>query len=166
MTTTCIPSNYHYQSPFFFSSDRGMSETAAVLHRALERFSRDGSMSFTNDDSEIFEELEDLLEECSSANWDGYGAEALSLDSYTEAIRFIMALPKTIPLPEATVEPDGEIAFEWFKGPRRIFSVSIGNRNVVTYAGLFSFNKVNGEEYFGDEIPKTIMDNLERLFSF
>ena len=95
----------------------------------------------------------------------GDDAKAIDFDSYSEATRFAQTFPKTIPLPDVTVEPDGEIAFEWYRQPRRVFSISIGSRNVITFAGLFGLNKVNGEEYFGDEIPKTILDNLERLYS-
>ncbi len=165
MTTACIPINGPYQSPFFFFLNTGVSETAEELRDLLELTSRDCSISVTNDDSEIFQNLASLMESCSSDNWDGYDAKAIDFDSYSEATRFAQTFPKTIPLPDVTVEPDGEIAFEWYRQPRRVFSISIGSRNVITFAGLFGLNKVNGEEYFGDEIPKTILDNLERLYS-
>jgi len=165
MTTACIPINGPYQSPFFFFLNTGVSETAEELRDLLELTSRDCSISVTNDDSEIFQNLASLMESCSSDNWDGYDAKAIDFDSYAEATRFAQTFPKTIPLPDVTVEPDGEIAFEWYRQPRRVFSISIGSRNVITFAGLFGLNKVNGEEYFGDEIPKTILDNLERLYS-
>ena len=72
MTTACIPINGPYQSPFVFFLDTGVSETAEKLRDLLELTSRDCSISVTNDDSEIFQNLEGLIESCSSDNWDGY----------------------------------------------------------------------------------------------
>jgi len=42
----------------------------------------------------IFQNLEGLIESCSSDNWDGYDAKAIDFDSYTEATRFAQALTK------------------------------------------------------------------------
>ncbi len=67
---------------------------------------------------EVLKALGEVYEECSEDNWDGYGASAVGVDTYLESQRFLQLLPTTIPFPEITVEPDGEIAFEWFEGPR------------------------------------------------
>ncbi|QXD13983.1 hypothetical protein GQ464_010985 [Rhodocaloribacter litoris] len=111
------------------------------------------------------ESLEEIFEDCSVENWDGYGAAAVSLDSYLEARRFLGLLPMTFPMPDVTVEPEGVIAFEWYNGPKRVFAVGIGRDGLLTYAGLFGINKTHGTEYFGDEIPETILNNLRRLFA-
>ncbi len=113
---------------------------------------------------EALEALGEVYEECSE-NWDGYGASAVGLDTYLESRRFLQLIPTTLPFPEITIEPDGEIAFEWYEGPRMILSVSVGSDNALTYAGLFGINKTHGMEYFGDELPATILSNLQRQFA-
>jgi len=119
----------------------------------------------TLDNQSMMHALSEALEECSVDNWDGYGAKAISRDSYRNAQLFSMTLPTTMPLPEVSVDPDGEVSFEWYRGPRMVFSLSIGAHNEINYAGLFGRNKVNGKEQFYDEIPKAILDNLDRLLS-
>jgi hypothetical protein len=125
----------------------------------------DCSQSVVISVNESLQELYSLCGECISENWDGYGAQPVDPNSFNEAERFIRALPTTIPEPEIAVDPDGEISLEWYLEPRKVFSVSIGKRNEITYAGLYGLNKTYGREYFGDEIPKAVLDNLDRLFS-
>lgn len=163
MNIACIPMNY--RNPFFIPIDRGVSETAVTLQKTVEEILGDCSRSVTLDDQSMMHALLEVLEECSVDNWDGYGAKSISLDSYRNAQLFAMTLPTTIPLPEVSVDPDGEVSFEWYRGPRMVFSLSISAHNEINYAGLFGHNKVNGKEYFYDEIPKAIFDNLDRLLS-
>jgi len=163
MTAACIP--LQYSNPFFFPSDRGVSEDAHALNTFVEEMLKDCSQSVINSADESLLELFNLLEECISENWDGYGALPINLDSVEEAERFIRALPRTVPEPEVDVDPDGEISLEWYLEPRKVFSVSIGKRNEITYAGLYGINKTYGREYFDNEIPKAVFDNLDRLFS-
>ncbi len=163
MNAACI--QIVYRNPFFLPTGRGVSETAEILDKIIEKMLKDCSPSVTIDKDALIQEFDDVFEECSVDNWDGYDAKAISIDSCREAIRFVRSLPTMIPLPEIAVDPDGEVALEWYEGPRKVFTVSIGSRNEITYAGLFGFNKVNGTECFYDEIPKAILDNLDRLFS-
>ena len=164
MNAACIPIGY--RNPFFLPTGRGVSETAEILDKIIEKMLKDCSPSVTIDKDALIQEFGDVFEECSVDNWDGYDAKAISIDSYREAIRFARSLPTMIPLPEIAVDPDGEVALEWYEGPRKVVTVSIGSRNEITYAGLFGFNKVNGTECFYDEIPKAILDNLDRLLSY
>ena len=105
------------------------------------------------------------MDEASSDNWDGYGANVYNKDSLTEAIRFIDMLPTTIPLPEVSTDPDGEISFEWYNKPTWIFSISFSSSKELIYAGKFGQNKIHGVEYFGNEIPKRFVTNLFRVYS-
>jgi hypothetical protein len=97
--------------------------------------------------------LKEIWEETREENWDGYGASPVSVLAFLNARAFLSNLPTTVPIPEITVEPDGEIAFEWYLQPRWVFSVSVGSNNELTYAGLFGRNKIHGTEYFENELP-------------
>ncbi len=163
MTAACIP--LQYNSPFFVPTDRGVSDDAQALNLFVEKMLEDCSQSVIIGANESLLELYNLWEKCVSENWDGYGAQPVDPNSFNEAERFIRALPTTVRKPEVAVDPDGEISLEWYLEARKVFSVSIGKRNEITYAGLYGLNKTYGREYFDDEIPKAIFDNLDRLFS-
>jgi hypothetical protein len=163
MTAACIP--LRYNNPFFLPTDRGVSDDAQALNLFVKKMLEDCSQSVIISANESLQELYNLWEECSLENWDGYGAQPVDPDSFNEAERFIRALPTTVREPEVAIDPDGEISLEWYFEPRKVFSVSIGKRNEITYAGLYGLNKTYGREYFDDQIPKAIFDNFDRLFS-
>ncbi len=163
MSTLCLPMK-DYNPIFNPYGDRGVSEDASTLKERFAGIIEDNSIVF-GWSKEIIQTINEIMKECSSDNWDGYGAQAIDMASYKETLRFIHFLPKTIPVPQITVEPDGEIALGWYHTKRRVFSVSIGRKGELTYAGLFGYNKTHGTEYFGNELPKTILDNIQRVFA-
>jgi hypothetical protein len=108
-------------------------------------------------------QLYQVLKECGRSNWDGYGAESVLFETYEKAKRFAQALPFGIPVPEVSAEPDGEITFEWFATPARVFSVSVGPNNELNYAGLFGASRTYGTEVFHDEIPEVVLSHIKRV---
>ena len=111
---------------------------------------------------DTYKQLYEVLKECSSRDWDGYGAEAVNFESYENAKRFVQGIPFGIRMPEVSAEPDGEITFEWYSAPTRVFSVSIGANNELNYAGLFGAGRAYGTEIFHDEIPEVILSHINR----
>ena len=110
------------------------------------------------------EELEKVYEECLEANWDGYGAMPISRETYSEARKLLRMMPSSLPRPDISAEPDGEITFEWYKGKYSVFVISVGGNNLITYAGLFGkSNRIHGTEYFTDELPEIIHHCIRRL---
>lgn len=148
-------------------TNRGISEDAYTLQNIIDKIFAGLFQSVALGDSlrVAFRELLEVYQECLIYNWDGYGAKAVDPVVYKEAQRFLEILPTSLPVPEIVAEPDGEIAFEWFKKPGYIFSVSIGKNNELTYAGIFGASKTHGIEYLGDELPKPVLENLCKLFS-
>ena len=146
--------------------DQGVSDDAKKL---VELF--DDALDFTRSVSlgerlrQMVTALREAYEEASSEGWDGYGGRAGEPLSYIQALSFLSALPSTAPLPEVAVDPDGEIEFEWYRGPRWIFTVSIGRTGTLSYAGLFGGNKTHGVEQFVEGLPETIAQNLRRVFA-
>ena len=124
---------------------------------------------------ELYEVLDEVYNECSEPDWDGYGALPVTEANLDVAKRFIELLSgyvnklinpsSRIEIPDILAEPSGEIGFEWRKGTRSIFIVSVDSRNTMSYAGIFGGNKIHGTEYFGDNIPQIIIDSLNRLYS-
>ncbi len=153
-------------SPIFFRKPWGVSDSAEALQRQSEQLQRDFAQSITFGEHlrETFQNLLKAKEEYSVDNWDGYDAKAIDELSYEKAVLFALLLPSGIPTPEIYVDPDGEVTFEWYEGPRQVFSISIGSNYELSYAGLFGANKTCGIEQFYDDIPDAVLDNVERVF--
>lgn len=112
---------------------------------------------------ETLNSLLDIYSRCSEEGWDGYGASAIHENTFKEALKLIELLPSSLPMPEITPEPGGEIGLEWRKRKRQIFVASVNGKNLITYAGIFGINKTHGTEYFGESIPHVIIENIRRL---
>ena len=158
--------NISKTNPFVFSQNWGVSESADEIQRETEELQKNSCQSVTFGEhlSEMIERLFEARQEHSINNWDGYGAKAIDEQSYQNAIRFILSLTQDIPAPEIGVEPDGEVVFEWYGGKREVFSISMGSRNELTYAGLYGINKTYGVKHFYENIPDTLLDNISRVF--
>ena len=113
----------------------------------------------------VLDELDDIYKECSTKDWDGYGAVPIIETTYREAETVIRSLPSFVPPPDILPEPDGGIGLDWDKGEGFSFTISVSGKNVLTYAGLFGENnETYGTEILSGILPKVILDNLERLF--
>jgi len=113
--------------------------------------------------SEALIALRGLMKEYVTAGWDGYEAAPISQVAYEEAVRFIKMLPSDVSLPDASPEPTGSIAFEWYKGKKQVFVASVSGKNTIEYAGLFGNNKHYGTVSFGSTIPTIILYLIHRL---
>ena len=165
MSSACL--TYPYKNPFVALIEYGVSDDADRIHSTVMNVQNEYINTVSTFDrlNPIFDMIIDLIAECLTDNWDGYGAKALQTHSYIGALKFLYLLPTTTPHPDISVDPDGELVFEWYKAPRKVFSVSIGTNSELVYAGLYGLNKVNGTELFTDEIPNTILENITRVYS-
>ena len=167
MTTVCNIKNENFLAVY---PNRGVSDEAKKLVELVETEKEMqqeifGGFTIGERGYRVNLALIDASIECSSNNWDGYGAKAVDLDSYLAAQKFWSMLPTTVPIPEISVDPDGEFIFEWYNGPRKVFSVIVERSHQLTYAGLFGDSKVYGNEYFEHELPLTILFNLQRTLT-
>ena len=127
------------------------------------------SIISTFNKEEIATYLNEIYEECSSENWDGYDSNPISEEAFEQAQSFLYTVMNenqlNVPIPDISADPDGDISLEWRKEHRFTFVVSINGQGLISYAGLFGKNKIHGTEYFGQEIPPSIIFNLRRLYS-
>jgi len=83
-----------------------------------------------------------------------------------ETIDFLRKLPSTLPIPEVIVEPDGDLALEWFVSNYCSFLVGFSGRGIITYAGLFGRGqKTYGTELISEAIPSSVVENIRRVLS-
>ncbi len=150
---------------------RSQSSAASETAQCLQRFLKTTVDELRNADTwnrlgEAIANLKETFQDCSSVNWDGYGAQPVSASAYTEALAFLNALPPHIPIPEVVPEPDGSIGFEWENGANRVFTASLSGKGSIVYAGLIGKGtKTHGTETFDDAIPPSTIQTIQRLFS-
>ena len=80
------------------------------------------------------------------------------------AVRLIQNLPLGFPQPDVSREPDGHINLEWYRNPRRVFSVSIGPNNRLHWAALIGTESPRGAARYIERIPAIILDQIARVF--
>lgn len=112
----------------------------------------------------MFEELLKTSEECRDPNWDGYGAQPVSEETYRLAHQLLAALPLSTPLLSIGAEPDGHITVEWYRSPQRTLSVSIGPDGNLHYAALLGTERVCGTETFRARMPQVLSDLIAPIY--
>ena len=114
---------------------------------------------------EVVDELYKTVEQCSSANWDGYGATPVARETFMHACIFLEALPLGTTAPSVGAEPDGNLTLEWYLSPRHALSVSISPEGALHYAALLGHRKIYGTEPFWGEVPVIILDIIGQVES-
>jgi hypothetical protein len=112
---------------------------------------------------EIQSLLTQLATAASSENWDGMGSAPVEHSTYSYALELLRMLPTTLPHPDVSLDSDGEISFEWDRGPRNVFSVSVGRDGTLTYAGLFGSKKMYGTELLDEVLPYPVALGIHRV---
>lgn len=113
----------------------------------------------------VNEEIGRAYREAAEHGWDSYGGKPLSHEAAAEAAEFLNLLPRTMPLPEITVEPTGSVSLDWIASRHRIFSITLSGTDKLVYAGIFGQNETHGTESFEYSAPEIILRSLERLYS-
>jgi hypothetical protein len=144
---------------------RGISGTAAYVDTESEK-NRESLMNtfvWGYSFQKSVNELESIVAECSSANWDGYEAYPVTADTYDLARQFLKVLPPYSVPSSIGAEPDGHLTLEWHHSSRWLMSLSISPEGILYYAALFGTSRQYGSEPFLGNIPKPIMDLINRV---
>lgn len=93
-------------------------------------------------------------------------AEPISDLTCKETIDFLRKLPSSLPIPEVVLEPNGDLALEWFVSNYWSFLVGFSGKGIMTYAGLFGRGqKTYGTELISEAIPSSAVENIRRVLS-
>lgn len=110
----------------------------------------------------IEQQIAEVRATCADQGWDGYSARPIEAITVEQAMRFALALPRNLPVPDIVAEPDGEIAFDWAGSDGRVISVSIGPTGTLAYAALLSeHSRQNGSEQLGEAIPPRVIRAIQ-----
>jgi hypothetical protein len=158
----------HGTSMFAQPPSRAVSAAAEKIHDcftlARDAYLRD-SAAFATRYGELISTFEEAVQEALVENWDGHGARPVSPLAAQMAAAFIKLLPTAFPLPEFSVDPDGEVSLDWIRERDWLLSVSIGADGTIAYAGRFGVARQSGSEVFIDELPPNLLNCLRRLYA-
>ena len=104
----------------------------------------------------LLKTLQETWQRCQQPNWDGEGAQAISTETHEVARRLLESLPRDMPLPSISAEPDGQLNFEWYQAPRRLLSASINSGGTLYWAALIGSEDPRGSCQFVDQFPQTL----------
>ncbi|WP_157379617.1 hypothetical protein [Burkholderia ubonensis] len=114
-----------------------------------------------NRTKEIFSRTSAVVSELMSAASENDRVSAVTLN---KAFKFVLALPSDVNQPEVSVDPDGEVAFDW-ANDKDLLSVSVGGSGRVTYAGRLDAKMVSGTVRIANRIPASLGDALRAFRS-
>jgi len=139
-------------------------DNASQLARLLRNVLREERLRATDWRPVVRAKIEQLAAECSTPNWDGYGANRISELAKESAQYFVDLLPADLPEPEAVPDPEGEVSLCWDFGTDRVFSVSVAGSGTVSYAGLLGRGvKRHGQEPFRGGIAKILVESIREI---
>lgn len=103
--------------------------------------------------------LHGLTREHGEIGWDGGEAKPVDRGAIAHAIAFVRALPEGCELPEAAVEPDGDVSFDWMPSRHRMLSISVsGRHDRLAYAWLDGTDRGSAVARFdGITIPRRVL---------
>jgi hypothetical protein len=106
--------------------------------------------------------------ECAKEGWDGEGGKAVSRERLLTAVRLVQGLPADIPPPDPCGEPDGDFCLEWYRGPRRLLAVSVGENGILFWSALHGDEDARGKWRYapqsGDNVPDELIHQLVKLY--
>ena len=109
------------------------------------------------------QEVDALLADAGTKNWDGEGALALQQDTVGLAQELVDYFPHYIGLPDVAATPHGEVDFDWVISQDVMLTLSVAPSREIAFAGLFNGARMNGCEPWVGALPHFVQCAFERL---
>ncbi len=140
-------------------------EAAAVRHNASSLVERtEQSVALFGPKAVALSELSELAAECSTEDWDGYGALAMDVRALRLAQEIIRSLPDDIEMPSFSIEPDGCVSLDWMPSRGRTFTLSAGKSDRLPYAWIDGTDRGHAVAKFaGGQLPPRIVQEIKRI---
>lgn len=111
----------------------------------------------------IFQQLDEVFEECSSDGWDGERAKSISGEVLRCTKTFLKSFPLGVEAPEVGAEPDGAITLEWYKSLDRVISISINPGGWLYFAAIIGIKKRNGMDFALFEVSEDLLELISQV---
>lgn len=148
-----------------FDSTGGTSDCATFVWEQAGKAYKDltEAPSLQDGRDTVLEEIDAEAASCAEPGWDGYGAAAVAPCTVQNAQAFVEALPRGVPMPSVSAEPDGHLTLEWYRSPNWVVSVSISPESYLYYAAMLGTARARGKEAFLGPVPESILQIVERF---
>lgn len=145
----------------FFEAAPTASDTGRQLRKELAEIRCKSSERASNWSSSVESELAEIGDESGQANWDGYGAVPITTEVLRKASALSAALytlaPSGTPAPDAVPERDGNVSLSWTRDRYCRFSVSVGEDDILSFAGILRRGvERHGTEVFDGSDPRVL----------
>jgi hypothetical protein len=116
--------------------------------------------------SQLISDLRAIAAECARDDWDNYGAKAVRDVALIRAEVLIRALPESIPTPEISADPDGQISFDWLPSRTQTLTLSVNAENRLAYDWINGANRGTVAEVFDREsLPTRLLNELQHIMA-
>lgn len=143
--------------------DRGLSDDARTMHDLSVAAAEFRGSIAVGEPKRSAQEALNAAYAAELERSDTVSESRVEPSTYTYAVQFLEILPTSVPTPDIAVDTDGEILFEWDRGPRHVFSVSVGRDGTLNFAGLFGHRKIHGTDHLREALPPVVQDCLSRI---
>jgi hypothetical protein len=150
-----LPSNYFGPQD---AQNTGISRDAQTVSEAFETPGLEQAPSARADDLERIEQP--MVAALIAAEQAGLAVKTACL---VHALRFAHSLPTDWPPPDVVVEADGDIAFDWELGKRRVLTVAIAPDGRAGFSALIGHEPAYGKVLLGGAVPKTVAYLMDRM---
>ncbi len=110
-------------------------------------------------------ELDELAEAASARGWDGEDGAPIDRGSLLYAHRLARLLPLGMRTPELSVDPDGEVSFEWSPVRGRSVSVSVARDGSLRWAAVHGSSGNCGQIPWTGRFPPGLALLIQRATS-
>lgn len=91
----------------------------------------------------------------------------MSTTAVTVAEDFIRALPDGLETPELSVDPDGDISFDWIPDNTKTLTISVNGSNRLAYAWIDGTDRGHAATRFENGvIPSRLLTEIESIVSY
>ena len=142
----------------------GISEAAKILEQAQHSIERRCDLAVTLSRHQAVDAVWEAWQATEAGRSIPDDETAITTEVRDTAIRFVEALPLGFPQPLVSGEPDGDINLEWYRGARRIISVSVSTANRIHWAALIGSESPRGIFRFIDRVPESVLRCIARVF--
>ncbi len=140
--------------------DSGASAEAAQLRDLITELRAHAARSTLEF---LVPDIESLVDETRAGGADPESIP-VTRETVRRAVAFALSLPRSLPTPEVSADPDGEVSFDWLGASGTMFSVSVNERGRLAFAGRFSEkSKLHGTEEFVDACPPELLRGIEKV---
>jgi hypothetical protein len=115
--------------------------------------------------------LKAIHDHCGKPDWDGQGATAINDEvigiSQEVLITLFSLVQAGTPPPDIVPEADGEICLSWTEDDARTFSISIGERGKINFAGQFGHRgSIHGWKPIDTSSPNALESSLQEIAQY